>query len=151
MAERAIKAITLHQPWATLFVVGAKTVETRSWPTSYRGPIAIHAAKILPSYAFYASFREPLDSVLKDHGITTPRAILDLPLGVVVAKGRLIMCREIDVVAFAAISPTERACGDFTPGRFAWLIKDIEPVDPPILARGRQRLWKWTVPEGFEL
>jgi hypothetical protein len=31
--------------------------------------------------------------------------------------------------------------GDFTPGRYAWLLDDVEPVDPPIPARGRQRLW----------
>ncbi len=40
-----MKAITIHQPWASLIVVGAKRFETRSWETKYRGPIAIHASK----------------------------------------------------------------------------------------------------------
>ena len=40
-----MKALTLTQPWATLIAVGAKRIETRSWGTSYRGRIAIHAAK----------------------------------------------------------------------------------------------------------
>lgn len=40
-----MKAISLWQPWATLIATGAKQIETRSWATSYRGPIAIHAAK----------------------------------------------------------------------------------------------------------
>lgn len=39
-----MKAITLHQPWATLISLGVKSIETRSWSTSYRGPLAIHAA-----------------------------------------------------------------------------------------------------------
>jgi hypothetical protein len=43
-----MKALTLTQPWATLVAIGAKTIETRSWPTSYRGPLAIHAAKGYP-------------------------------------------------------------------------------------------------------
>ncbi len=37
------KALTLYQPWAQLVVLGIKTIETRSWSTSYRGPLAIHA------------------------------------------------------------------------------------------------------------
>lgn len=40
-----MKAITLWQPWASLIACGAKTIETRSWGTPYRGPLAIHASK----------------------------------------------------------------------------------------------------------
>jgi hypothetical protein len=39
-----VKALTLWQPWATLIAEGVKTIETRSWATSHRGPVAIHAA-----------------------------------------------------------------------------------------------------------
>ena len=39
-----MKAITIWQPWASLLACGGKRFETRSWATSYRGPIAIHAA-----------------------------------------------------------------------------------------------------------
>jgi hypothetical protein len=35
----------------------------------------------------------------------------------------------------------EGPLGDFTPGRYAWLLKDIEPIDPPVPAKGRQGLW----------
>ena len=40
-----MKALTLYQPWATLIAIGAKKIETRSWGTNYRGPLAIHAGK----------------------------------------------------------------------------------------------------------
>lgn len=39
-----MKALTIWQPWATAIAIGAKRIETRSWETHYRGPIAIHAA-----------------------------------------------------------------------------------------------------------
>lgn len=42
---RVMKALTLTQPWASLVALGVKSIETRSWATNYRGPIAIHAAK----------------------------------------------------------------------------------------------------------
>lgn len=44
------RAITLHQPWATLIALGVKMVETRSRRMSYRGPVAIHAAKRHPEW-----------------------------------------------------------------------------------------------------
>jgi activating signal cointegrator 1 len=39
-----MRVLTLTQPWATLVAIGEKEIETRSWATSYRGPLAIHAA-----------------------------------------------------------------------------------------------------------
>lgn len=48
-----MKVITLWQPWATLIPLGLKTIETRSFPApkSLVGQtIAIHSAKMMPSY-----------------------------------------------------------------------------------------------------
>lgn len=36
-----IKAISLHQPWASMIAQGFKTIETRHWPTDYRGDLLI--------------------------------------------------------------------------------------------------------------
>ena len=49
-----MKAITLHQPWASLIAEGHKTIETRDWPPplSLVGQrIAIHAGKRKPRRA----------------------------------------------------------------------------------------------------
>jgi len=40
-----MKAISLKQPWATLIASGKKTIETRTWPTNYRGDLLICASK----------------------------------------------------------------------------------------------------------
>ena len=43
-----MKALTLHQPWASLIADGRKAIETRSWPpprTLIGKRIAIHAGK----------------------------------------------------------------------------------------------------------
>ena len=47
-----MKALTLTPPWATLVALGHKRVETRSWRTQSRGPLAIHAAKGFPTSAY---------------------------------------------------------------------------------------------------
>ena len=40
-----MKAISLKQPWADLIVNGIKDIENRTWKTSYRGKLFIHASK----------------------------------------------------------------------------------------------------------
>lgn len=40
-----MRAISLWEPWASLIRTGAKTFETRSWETKYRGLLLICAAK----------------------------------------------------------------------------------------------------------
>jgi activating signal cointegrator 1 len=132
-----IKAITLWQPWATLMAIGAKRFETRGWATSYKGPIAIHAAK-RPINRM--EINDHMRLVLRERG---PRPE-NIPLGEVVAIGylRKIFTMPVDF----PISQEERAFGDWRPGRFAWLITDIWQLDP-IPARGRQQLWNWELPE----
>ncbi len=38
-----MKALTVRPPWAHAIIHLGKDVENRSWPTSYRGPLAIHS------------------------------------------------------------------------------------------------------------
>ena len=38
-----MKAITIKQPWASLIVEGIKDIENRTWKTSFRGRVLIHA------------------------------------------------------------------------------------------------------------
>jgi hypothetical protein len=40
-----VKALSVHQPWASLIASGKKTIEVRSWRTTYRGPLLICATK----------------------------------------------------------------------------------------------------------
>lgn len=39
-----MKTLTVKQPWATFIVSGVKDVENRTWKTSYRGRVLIHAS-----------------------------------------------------------------------------------------------------------
>lgn len=126
----SIPALTLWQPWATLIAQEIKRVETRSWATDYRGPIAIHAAK----KSIYTGNPELLDLLVKD---------CEPPLGAVVAIADLIDCVEMTPEFIAQQSDQELKCGDWTPGRFAWILEIIRPVVPAISATGGQKLWNW--------
>lgn len=40
-----MKVLSVIEPWATLIKEGKKKIETRSWKTSYRGELYLHASK----------------------------------------------------------------------------------------------------------
>lgn len=40
-----MKLISMWEPWATLYATGLKRIETRGWPTTYQGWLAVHATK----------------------------------------------------------------------------------------------------------
>lgn len=157
-----MKALTLTQPWATLVAIGAKRIETRSWKTPYRGELAIHAAKglgKLSKWRFISMLdEEPFKSVLKAHfgeyrAPYFPHPMLNnLPGGAIVATCTILDCFAI-TTSFAdnAISSQERAFGDYTPGRYAWLLANVQKLETPIPAKGALGLWEWTPPPGFTI
>lgn len=154
-----MKAITLTQPWASLVAFGEKRIETRGWPTSYRGPIAIHAAKGLADPIRNEDglrewmLQEPFAAALARHGVTVAE---QLPRGAIVAVAELVDCLGIpsqlanairsrgrtlgDV--FAGPAEHERAFGDYSDGRFAFILGDVKAVDPAVPYRGAQGLFE---------
>ena len=40
-----MKALSIRQPWAWLIVHGHKDIENRTWTTSFRGRLLVHAGK----------------------------------------------------------------------------------------------------------
>jgi hypothetical protein len=137
-------ALSLWQPWASLVAVGAKRIETRHWPApeSLRGErIAIHAAKRrndlwlldVPPFNEYGLDRETL------------------PLGCIVATAVLVKCSKMDERMVAEVRgrrPHEHAFGLWMPGRWAWILRDVEPVDP-VPTVGRQGLFNVPAPEAL--
>ncbi|MDA8231309.1 MAG: ASCH domain-containing protein [Magnetospirillum sp.] len=44
-------ALSIRQPWANRILVGGKDIENRTWRTSFRGPVLIHAAQAIDPFA----------------------------------------------------------------------------------------------------
>lgn len=132
-----LKALTLAQPWASLVACGAKKIETRSWKTSYRGPLAIHAAKGFPKSAQNLFYEFPIYPALDavKHG--------DLPRGSIIAIAKLVACLEITPAFVEGLTFTEKCFGDYGPGRYAWILQDATSFPEPIPAKGALSLWDW--------
>lgn len=173
-----MKAISLTQPWASLVSIGAKQIETRSWKTPYRGTLVIHAAKGFPSDArILCALQEPFRSVLMKAGfnVTGPNKSNFLPLGAIIAVCELTAVHRIPLQqqhfarfdfptshrlsSYPVILPPlewdgrfghshEFDFGDYTPGRFAWILTDVCALKEPIPCKGALSLWD--VPSNVE-
>lgn len=140
-----MKAITVIQPWATLLASGKKRYETRSWKTNYRGEVLIHAGKKDPLWGISAMGKEAWAKVLLAIGQYGDFNRFKLfPTGEIIGKATLVDCIQIDKQMAKRIKEQyldEYAFGDFTPGRYAWLMQDAVLFEKPIPASGKQGLW----------
>lgn len=126
-----MKALSLTQPYATLVALGAKKIETRSWKTPYRGPLAIHAAKGFPLWAKMACQEPYFMRFLEGHS---------LPLGWVIATCELVDC--VRITADNAPPEPEFSFGDYTPGRWMWHLANVKQIKP-VPVKGALGLWEW--------
>lgn len=140
-----MKAISLWQPWASLIAWGAKEYETRSWPTNYRGKLAIHAAKRKPSYNDTLHMKDIFYPVLRANQSPMDYGLEQLPLGAVLCICELEAVYHTEQVS-PYISAQERAFGDYSSGRAAWKLKVVEVFDRPIPVKGMQGLFEWSKP-----
>jgi len=160
-----MKGLSLTQPWAQLVAIGAKKIETRSFQRSYRGPLAIHAAKGYGKGGARAHKglcgTEPFCSVLSaalERWYNDRRDLRDMaehhfmPFGAIVAVCELVDCvstglyssvqhgSEIWQVPPGNMS-REYSFGNYGPGRWAWLLANIRALPEPIPAKGALGLW----------
>ncbi len=159
-----MRCISLHQPWASLVAIGAKQFETRSFATSHRGPLLIHAAKKwnrdLESISLSAPFNEALSRGLpnRDSGRDWNGVIYDCGLhrGCIIGAVELVECYRVahnpprldfsgvhkDGRRYCSAEPMptgdERAFGNFDPGRYAWKLANPRRFATPIPFTGRQ-------------
>lgn len=120
-------ALTVRQPWAWAIVYGGKDVENRSWTTSYRGPIYIHAAaKRRPiEERFFAEWT-------RQRKLVQPFAQPDLVHGALIATA--------NILAVMKDHPSQWAIE----GCFHFVLDRVVPLRRPIPCPGALGLW--TVP-----
>lgn len=148
-----MKGLTLRQPWATLVAIGAKRIETRCWNTDYRGPLAIHASTIYRKAEERVALSSPFIEKLNAAGY-----LPDIPLGCIVAICKLVDCLPMEPhVCLPGIfdeypklnTSIERAFGNYEVidsknhrRRWAFVLEDVKPIEPPIRATGCLGLWE---------
>jgi activating signal cointegrator 1 len=153
-----MKVLSLLQPWASLVVLGDKKIETRSWNTKYRGLLLVHASK---------KYTGGQKSLAMDFNIKYGAGLgftEDLPLGQIIGSVNLIETFPTDKawsgtggIGFSInskvevdkelrmmnITKAEEAYGDYSPGRYGWLLSDPIEFTIGIPAKGSLGLWEY--------
>lgn len=128
------KAISLWQPWASLWLSERKLHETRHWPLRYRGVILVHAAK-----RFEKRVDDDLKEILDDE--FGGHWAMDLPTGAIIGAVQIIACWSTN--KYDPRHDDDLACGDWTEGRYAWeRANKVIKFPVPIPYRGRQGLFE---------
>ena len=130
-----MRAISLWQPWASLWLSPSKVHETRHWATNVRGTVAVHAAQKFVKTELPAKLVEILEDTFGGHWSQ------DLPSGELIGTVDLVDCVETYCQGrlTLAASREDRLCGDWRAGRFAWRRSDSYQVfKRPIPYLGRQ-------------
>ena len=111
-----MKCLSVQQPWAWAIIHGPKRIENRSWPTSYRGPLVIHAGK--------SKVR------LGDFGPGEP-AEAELVFGAILGTVELVDCVKLSAVRGQP----------FADGPYCWIVTKPMALQQPVPYRGQQGLF----------
>jgi len=128
-----MKVLSIKEPYATLIMMKEKQIETRSFKTNYRGELYIHASgKTLTKEALNDSYVRKLIEGLTFH------------CGNIICKATLKDCVYMDEAFMDQIkkNPKEYRLGVYEVGRYAWILEDIQRIDP-IPAKGRLNIWNY--------
>ncbi len=110
-----MRCLSIRQPWAFLVCAGVKPIENRSWSTTHRGTVAVHASS-------YRKAVDLLTSPLVDKTLFTFGAIIGV-------------CDLANVVPYLEVSDRPWA-----EGPYCFLLQNARLFSKPIPHKGRVNL-----------
>lgn len=142
------KCVTLWQPWATGIADRLKTIETRPWPTRYRGLLGIHGGRQWDDFFSFERVRSRIATTLLPYS-TIERAQRER--GFLIAVCELVDIKEYESRTAFAQDVDHHRCPDnwWEPGKRGWILKNIRRIKP-IQIRGMQGLWTFSGEVEFE-
>ncbi len=115
-----IRALTWKQPYASLMLHGK--IETRKWPTTYRGPVLICAGKApykMVEVRILSGIEQAMrifDYMLSDEG-------KNMPHGVAIAIGTLVDCRKM------LPADADKCFVAYRPDLYCHIYKDVRAIE----------------------
>lgn len=124
-----MKVLTIREPWATLVVEGMKEFEFRSWNTSYRGRILIHAGKY---------FEKEVALDFESYGFEYGK-------GEIIGEAVLVDCIYIDDDFDKMLQGMNSLVygRKSRVGKYAWKFEKVKRYDCHYLVKGQLGLWNY--------
>lgn len=138
-----IPCISLWHPWAHLMAINAKYIETRSWPITHRGPLAIHAAKKWQGWQQDLCFSPTFLRAMRENESDAGERLMErirATLGCIVCVVNVDDCKLVEEIT--GLSVREMTFGDYSPGRYGWITSIVRRFKKPIPCVGRQALFE---------
>ena len=114
MRDLPPKALSIRQPWAWAIINAGKDIENRDWPTKFRGPVCIHAAKAVPPVRYLLDCHEATKITGRDN--MPPKLGEDFHRGGIIGVAEIVECVE-----------TSESPWFF--GRYGFVLRNARPVD----------------------
>ena len=127
-------ALSIRQPWAWAIVNAGKDIENRSWATTFRGPVCIHASKGMTN----REWDEAMEFIDRT-----------FPLPLVAQLGRRRSASGSDEAARGGIIATAEIADCVTQsespwfcGTYGFVLRNVQPV-PFIPVKGLLGFFRW--------
>lgn len=124
-------ALSIRQPWAWAIVNAGKDIENRSWATTFRGPVCIHASKSMTKDEYNGFIR-----TIHHVSLTRP-----FPPGQMVPDMRDLDRGGIIATAEIADCVTQSESPWFF-GTYGFVLRNVQPV-PFIPVKGLLGFFRW--------
>ena len=118
--------LTMHQPWASLLVAGIKKIEGRSWYSSHRGRLWIHAAGKQAGTAEIQAVEEQYREI-RGHDLEFPEYY---------PSSAIIGCVFVEDVVPSYENEEENS------SEYLFICKDAVALPVPITSKGQHKVWK---------
>ncbi|MVA91574.1 hypothetical protein GOZ80_06010 [Agrobacterium vitis] len=124
-------ALSIRQPWAWCIVNLGKDIENRNWPTRFRGPVCIHAAKGMTRDE-YEGCLATVHAISRTHPFPQGGAFPEreeLQRGGIVATAEIVNC-------------VDRSASPWFFGTFGFVLRNVQPVEF-IPVKGALGFFEW--------
>jgi hypothetical protein len=136
-----MKALTISQPFASLIANGEKWIENRTWPTGYRGPLAIHAGKGLQYLSKVELSYYPSGAI-----IATADLVACVKFDEIIKKSKTIESERNQIIPGTCRAWLRAAEHKHAKGPWCWILENVQKFNP-VKMSGSQGLW--IVPSGI--
>jgi hypothetical protein len=118
--------------------MGLKKLETRSWSTKHRGDLLIHAS--MGQSGAMLALEPPFSKYITDFS--------KLPFGAIIGKVQLTDVIKVESLHMSdavinQLTMEERAFGDYSNGRYVWVLEEPSLFRKPIYMKGTLGLWNY--------
>jgi hypothetical protein len=129
--------MTMHQPWASLLVLGFKRFEGREWSTDFRGPLWIHAGGKKVTAEEIEVVENQYKSLFSRNNRTSPDFPSVYPTGVLI--GRVELVDVISNEQYKDLMP--EAQREESSSKFLFVVKNPSKLLVPIRMDGSKKLY----------